>query len=488
MKTLNTTFLKKVAMPFAVMTFLVISGCGGSSNNDLTDPDGTNDPDDDAPKIISTGPVDGAAGVAINTRLVATFSEPMDVITIDTNSFKVGADGESAIVGTVDVNTDGDAATFTATSDFGASTTYTATVAGTVESQNGIPMEVDHVWSFTTGDGADNTAPTIDSTDPADASIDVPLNRPVSAVFSETMDATTLNVSSFTLSDPNSGQVTGAVTYLGTTATLDPDADLESDTVYTAAISTNASDLAGNLMASIATWSFTTSSTAAEGPAPVNLGTAGNYVILAKSAISTTGTTDIVGHVAVSPAAETFITGFSQSRDASDEFSTSAIVDGRIYAANMAAPTPSKLTTAIGDMEIAYTDAAGRSTPDHTELGAGDISGMTLDPGLYNWGTGLLIASDVTLSGGANDVWIFQIAEDLTVENGINVTLAGGALPENIFWQVGGSVTLGTTSAFKGIILSKTQVAVNNGAVINGRALAQTAVTLDANAVTQPAN
>jgi hypothetical protein len=241
-------------------------------------------------------------------------------------------------------------------------------------------------------------------------------------------------------------------------------------------------------MASAGIWSFTTSSSAAEGPAPVNLGTAGNYVILAKSAISTTGTTDIVGHVAVSPAAETFITGFSQSRDASDEFSTSAIVDGRIYAANMAAPTPSKLTTAIGDMEIAYTDAAGRSTPDHTELGAGDISGMTLEPGLYNWGTGLLVASDVTLSGGANDVWIFQIAQDLTVENGINITLAGGALPKNIFWQVGGSVTLGTTSAFKGIILSKTQIAVNNGAVINGRALAQTAVTLDANAVTQPAD
>ncbi len=153
----------------------------------------------------------------------------------------------------------------------------------------------------------------------------------------------------------------------------------------------------------------------------------------------------------------------------------------------MAAPTPSKLTTAIGDMEIAYTDAAGRSSPDHTELGAGDISGMTLEPGLYKWGTGVLMASDVTLSGGANDIWIFQIAEDMTVENGVALTLAGGALPKNIFWQVAGQATLGTTADFKGIILSKTQIVVNNGAVLNGRAMAQTAATLDANAITQPA-
>jgi hypothetical protein len=140
-------------------------------------------------------------------------------------------------------------------------------------------------------------------------------------------------------------------------------------------------------------------------------------------------------------------------------------------------------------MEIAYTDAAGRTEPAPiTELGAGNITTMDLAPGLYKWGTGLAIdAAGVILTGGANDVWIFQIAQDLTVANGAIVTLSGNAQAKNIFWQVAGQATLGTTSAFKGIILSKTLIDLQTGAVMNGRALAQTAVTLDASTVTQPA-
>jgi hypothetical protein len=142
------------------------------------------------------------------------------------------------------------------------------------------------------------------------------------------------------------------------------------------------------------------------------------------------------------------------------------------------------MTTAILDMQNAFTDAAGRTLPDATDLGAGNIDGMTLAPGLYKWGTGVTIPIGVTLSGGANDVWIFQIAQDLTVGNGAIVTLSGGA--QNIFWQVSGQVVLGTTSDFKGIILCQTQIALQTGATLLGRALAQTAVTLDANAVTRP--
>ena len=138
-------------------------------------------------------------------------------------------------------------------------------------------------------------------------------------------------------------------------------------------------------------------------------------------------------------------------------------------------------------MEAAYTDAAGRVLPDATELGAGNIDGMTLAPGLYKWGTVVLIPTGVTLSGGANDVWIFQIAQGLTVGNGALVTLSGGAQAKNIFWQVAEQVTLGTTSDFKGVILGQTLIAMNTGAALNGRALAQTAVTLQANAVTKPA-
>ncbi len=211
-------------------------------------------------------------------------------------------------------------------------------------------------------------------------------------------------------------------------------------------------------------------------------------MILAKTSVSTTGVTAIVGNVGISPAAQSYLTGFSETLDATTTFATSPVVTGKLYAADMTAPTPSNLTTAIGCVETAYTDAAGRSLPDFVEKGAGDVSGLTLTPGLYKWGTGVLMTSDVTVSGGPNDTWIFQIAQDVTVADGVAVTLVGGAVPENIFWQVAGQVTLGTTSKFKGIILSKTKIVLQTGASLGGRALAQTAVTLDANAVTQPAN
>ena len=149
----------------------------------------------------------------------------------------------------------------------------------------------------------------------------------------------------------------------------------------------------------------------------MRLGTAGNFVILAKAAVSTTGTTAVVGDIGLSPAAASYITGFSLIADSTNTFSTSSLVTGNVYAADYAPPTPANMTTAISNMETAFTDAAGRTSPDFTELGAGDISGMTLVPGLYKWGTGVLITSGVTLSGGANDVWIFQIAGNLTVSN-----------------------------------------------------------------------
>lgn len=222
-----------------------------------------------------------------------------------------------------------------------------------------------------------------------------------------------------------------------------------------------------------------------QGPAAVDLGTAGDFVILAKSATSTVPTSAVTGHIGVSPAAASFITGYSLVMDASGTFSTSTQVTGQIYAADYTVPTPSYLTTAVLNMETAYTDAAGRA-PDYTELGAGNIGGLVLPPATYKWGTGLLIPTDVTLSGGPNDVWIFQIAQNLTISSAVRINLAGGARPENIFWQVFGAVEFGTTSHFEGICLSQTSIVVNTGASANGRLLAQTAVTLDSNAVTQP--
>jgi ice-binding like protein len=219
---------------------------------------------------------------------------------------------------------------------------------------------------------------------------------------------------------------------------------------------------------------------------PVNLRTAGNYVILAKSGISTVPTSAVTGNIGVSPAAATLITGFSLIADSTNVFSTSPQITGKAYAADYAAPTPSNLTTAIGDMLLAFTDAAGRA-PTVTELGAGNIGGKTLSPGVYKWGTGLLIPTNVILTGSATDVWILQIAKNLTMSNATGISLTGGAVAKNVFWQVAGLVDLGTTAHFEGVILTQTSINMQTGASINGRLMAQTAVTIASSTVVQPA-
>jgi hypothetical protein len=327
--------------------------------------------------------------------------------------------------------------------------------------------------------------PTVTTLSPADLTTGVPTNKAITAIFSEAMNPLTISTATFTLQQ-GATAVSGTVIYSGVTALFTPTSALAADTTYTATISTGAKDLAGNVLASNKVWSFTTAA-AAVGPAPVNLGTAGDFVILAKAGVSTTGTTAVVGDIGVSPVSASYITGFSLIADSTNTFSTSSVVTGKLYASDYAPPTPAIMTTAVSDMQTAFTDAAGRTTPDFTELGAGDISGLTLVPGLYKWGTGVSITNaGVTLSGGANDVWIFQIAEDLIVDNSAIINLIGGAQAKNIFWQVSGKATLGTAADFKGIILSQTLISMNTGATMNGRALAQTAVTLNATAITAP--
>ncbi len=231
---------------------------------------------------------------------------------------------------------------------------------------------------------------------------------------------------------------------------------------------------------------FTGPASLTNGPVRVNLGSAGDYVILSKAGITTTGTTTILGNIGVSPIAATAMTGFGLIMDPSNTFSTSSLVTGVVRAADYASPTPANLTRAVLNMQSAYDDAAGRKLPNYTELGAGNINGMTLAPGLYKWSTGVSVPITVTLNGGATSTWIFQIAGNLTVGNGAIVHLTGGALAKNVFWQVAGQTTLGTTSQFKGIILCKTLIAAQAGSKLRGRALAQTAVTLIATTIARP--
>ena len=225
-------------------------------------------------------------------------------------------------------------------------------------------------------------------------------------------------------------------------------------------------------------------------PAPVNLGAAASFAILAKTGITNVPTSAITGNLGVSPIAATAITGFSLIADPSNTFSISSQVTGKIYAANYTSPTPSNLTAAVLNMQAAYTDAAGRSFPDATELYSGNLSGRTLAPGLYKWSTGVSVdpATNVTLAGPSNAVWIFQIAGDLTLNSGAQVLLGGEAQANNIFWQVGGGtgVTIGTTAHVEGTILAAKAITLQAGASLHGRALAQTKVTLIQNTLVIP--
>jgi hypothetical protein len=230
------------------------------------------------------------------------------------------------------------------------------------------------------------------------------------------------------------------------------------------------------------------------GASCVNLGTAGNYAILANTGIHTDAAASVItGNIATGPGVtSTSITGFALTLPAASPYATSAQVSGKVYAFDYAPPTPTEVNTASLDMGTAYTAAAGKTAVPGSCPGAGIFDGGTvppLAPGVYTCSGAagnVTIPNDFTLNGTSTDVWVFQIAGTLDETAAKHVLLTGGALPQNVFWQVAGAVTVGSTAQFQGIILGQTAVTFGHLSSINGRILAQTAVTLDATTVTQP--
>jgi Ice-binding-like/Bacterial Ig-like domain len=344
------------------------------------------------------------------------------------------------------------------------------------------------------------TEPTVISSSPSNRATNVPTSTnsshnvvtgtAVTATFSQLMDPETINSSSagslltFTVKETQGNDLPGTVVMndANTEATFTPTSSaLNPNTSYTATVTTAAKNAAGVAMDNPIEWTFTTNAVEFTGQTPVPLGTAGHFTILTKSGITDVFPSAINGNIGASP-----ITG------AAIHLTCAEMMTGIIYSVNAAGPLPCRvtaptlLTKAVGDMQIAYTNAAGRQLPNFWNLGAGQIGGLTLVPGLYKWNTGVLISTNVTLSGGPDAVWIFQIAGRLTQASATRVILKGGALPKNIFWQTSGAVAIGTTAHFEGVILAKTKIAMKTSASANGRLLAQTAVTLEKNAVTRP--
>lgn len=224
----------------------------------------------------------------------------------------------------------------------------------------------------------------------------------------------------------------------------------------------------------------------ATGQAPVDLLSAGNFVLLSESGVTNVPTSAITGNIGTSPITGAAITGLD-----------CAEVTGTVYTVDATGPAckvtnATLLTTAVLDMQAAYTNAAGRpaGVDSFLNVGAGNVTGVTLLPGTYTWGSTVTIPTDLTLNanGDPNAVWIMQIAGTLDIAAGKRVILIGGAQAKNIFWQVSGVVALGAGSHFEGNILAKTNIAFVTGATLNGRALAQTAVTLQSNTLTVPSN
>lgn len=436
-----------------------------------------------APTVIAISPADLAMDVPVNTDIAVTFSAAMNPLTIDTSTFQVKK-GTTTITGTVFAANN--TAIFSPTGDLDANGDFQVTITAGVEDTGGHALAGNYLWSFSTGSDSDTSPPTISMVNPANNATAVALNFDVTASFSEAMNPLTLTTTSFSIAE-GSTSIGGTVTCDGNLATFSPAVPFTGNAVYTATMTSAVSDLAGNTMVAPFSWSFTT------GPgsgalSTVVLGEAAHFAILAGASISTVASSVITGDVGLSPGNEFLITGFAQTDTAGS--ATSGQVTGLIYAADMAAPTPAMLASAQNDLTLAYTDAEGRS-PAPTGLffnpGAGDLAGLDLAPGLYQCTGNVGATAAFTLTGTATDIWIFQLTSDLNVSNGVHVTLNGGALAKNIFWQVGAQATFGQNVIFHGTVLANTSITLNRNTTLNGRALARSgSVTSDQSTVTVP--
>ena len=309
----------------------------------------------------------------------------------------------------------------------------------------------------------------------------------ITATFSEAMDPATIVAANFTVVQ-GATPVPGTVTYDAATKSgrFVPAPYLLPSTVYTATITTGVKDVAGNPLAANMVLTFTT----ALGVSPVPLRTAANYVILGSTAITNNGPSVITGDVAINATSATLL-GFNLAL-AVDHW-TSTQVNGNLYSFDLPDPATATIGQAATDMATAYTNAATRPAPPPGNFNinngiATQIGGVApFVPGLYVWGSAVNIgAGGITISGGANDVWIFQMSGALNLADGINIVLTGGAQAKNVYWAVGGAVTLGIGSQFKGILLGSAAVNLLNTAAVNGRVLSVGALTLTSSTVTKP--
>ena len=416
------------------------------------------------PVVIATLPVDEATGVPLNASVSATFNEAMDPTTLSKTTFTL-KQGATSVDGTVTYAPLTMTVTFAPTVALGTTLVYTATLTTAVKDALGQPLAATYTWSFTTA--PDGLPPLVIATSPSDLATGVSINERPTATFSKAMDPATLNMLTVTVLQGLT-PVPGAVSLDGgtNTVTFAPTTPLGLGLTYTVTITTGAKDLGGQPLAADYSWGFTTATCSLT---PVNLRSAAAFAVLGGSTVTSGGPTLIAGDLGVSPG--TAITGFPPGT-----------VVGTQHPGD---PTAAQ---GIADLVTAYNDAKGRTLCAVTL--AGNLGGLTLTPGLYTSTSSLSIsAGDLTLDAqdDSDGVFIFQTASTLTTTVGRQVVLINGAKASNVFWQVGSSATLGTSSAFDGTIMADQTITLNSGATLNGRALAHVgAVNLASNTIVRP--
>jgi hypothetical protein len=314
------------------------------------------------------------------------------------------------------------------------------------------------------GGGSDKAKVT--STSPADGATNVPTNTTITAIFTEALDATTVNDTTFLLTQAGT-PVAGTVSVADRTAVFAPTAELLPNTAYQAKLTTGVRDFDGEALKKDKVWTFTTGAGPVAQTAVV-LGTAAPFAVLGANSITSAGATTITGDIGTSPGST--ITGFPPGT-----------ITGTQHAGDATAATARTDTITAFDTTKALTGAVGLR---------GDIGGLTLRPGLYKSTTDLTITSaNLTLDAGgdATAVFIFQINGDLTVAATRSIILTNGATAANVFWVVSGTVNLGSTSTFVGTILADRSVTMGNSAALTGRILSRAnTVSLDTNTIAAP--
>ncbi len=437
------------------------------------------------PEVISTDPANLETGVDLGTNITITFNEAMNPATITPDVFTLNAETNTAgtvavITGVLSYNAATNSIIFNPTNDLPVNSVFTARVEPWVKDMMGNALQEPYIWTFTTSFGA---PPTIVSTTPADLATNVALNSNITALFSQTMDGSTLTNTSFTVK-LGADTVPGSVSTVDATATFNPDNNLLSGETYTATIRNTVKNMNGASLVNEYVWNFNTA--APLGPGNVILNTVAEYGIFAGVGIrNDAGFSEIRDmNVGITPGVRSSVTGFPPA----------IVVNGAIHASDDATPTgiAQILSDAKQDLVDAYLFAEGATFPAPQTANV-DQGGLTLAPGIYKASTSLLIQNgDLTLDaqGDANAVWIFQIGSALTTVGGAggNIVLTGGAQAKNVYWQVGSSATIGDNTIFKGNVLALSDITMNSGAVAEGRMLARngTVVMTSTNIITRP--